>query len=432
MSNKYTASEEKIYFLTGRNIVSALTDTIENDPVPSLELLNEVNNDLSDGVKANFVYLSGGNTSADNHAISGDNDYVGEHRFANISATSATMTNLSVTTKLSATAIDVVDLSVTSIKTPNLTASTTINAEEIIVDELSANTSELIEANIEIATITDLTATNSNITTLTAENVSADNLSVEKNLSVNFNAVFNTDNAPGAKYKTLSAVTEAIDKKIYIDPIGSDSMCSDISIIELDYAGYAAKVVDAKTNGVSLSSNVLYVIKDNYVDMFNMELCNVASGGVSSAVPRKYIDDLCTALSTSSNEYADSLSTSLSTTVNKTAAKFNTLSIHNDAVNQKLCVLIQDLSGNIHYSSIDTDDFIKDGMLSTVSLVTDTTSDKEYIVFKFNTDGGPNELSLDVHKLVDVYTAGTGLTLTEETTGKKFNVDWTKVASKLI
>lgn len=64
------------------------------------------------------------------------------------------------------------------------------------------------------------------------------------------------------------------------------------------------------------------------------------------------------------------------------------------------------LSVDDNVSEIDATDFIKDGMLSAVSY--DKPTNK--LVLSFNTDAGISPISVNLSSLVDVYTAGNGLT----------------------
>ena len=77
---------------------------------------------------------------------------------------------------------------------------------------------------------------------------------------------------------------------------------------------------------------------------------------------------------------------------------------------------------------IDTADFVKDGMLDSASLATNPEGQPAgtYIVLTWNTDAGKQPMYINVTSLIDTYTAGDGLTLTDH----EFAVDYTKVAKK--
>ena len=69
-------------------------------------------------------------------------------------------------------------------------------------------------------------------------------------------------------------------------------------------------------------------------------------------------------------------------------------------------------------ADIDATRFLKDGMINNVELKTE--GEKKYLVITFNTDAGQTKpIKLDVSELIDVYTAGDGLTLTD----RKFAVN---------
>ena len=69
-------------------------------------------------------------------------------------------------------------------------------------------------------------------------------------------------------------------------------------------------------------------------------------------------------------------------------------------------------------AEMDATKLVKDGMINNVELTTE--GGKKYLVITFNTDSGKTEpIKLDVSSLIDVYTAGDGLTLTD----RKFAVN---------
>lgn len=66
--------------------------------------------------------------------------------------------------------------------------------------------------------------------------------------------------------------------------------------------------------------------------------------------------------------------------------------------------------------SIDATAFIKDGMLESAELVVNPTEHDAgtYLVLSFNTDSGSEPIYVDVTKLIDVYTSGNGITITNK------------------
>ena len=100
--------------------------------------------------------------------------------------------------------------------------------------------------------------------------------------------------------------------------------------------------------------------------------------------------------------------------------------------------------GGANLGKVDIADFVKDGMLDGSALYKATaetgtvtingkaytlnglTAGHSYIVLVWNTDADKSAMPIDVTTLIDVYTAGEGLTLT----GNQFSVDKTKVAQK--
>lgn len=100
--------------------------------------------------------------------------------------------------------------------------------------------------------------------------------------------------------------------------------------------------------------------------------------------------------------------------------------------------------GGANLGKVDIADFVKDGMLEGSALhkatkATETvtinghpyelsglTVNHTYIVLVWNTDSSKDAMSIDVTTLIDVYTAGDGLKLTNN----QFSVDKTKVAQK--
>lgn len=59
--------------------------------------------------------------------------------------------------------------------------------------------------------------------------------------------------------------------------------------------------------------------------------------------------------------------------------------------------------------TIDASDFVKDGMLNKVTYT--KTDSSALLNFTFNTDAGKSDISINLSDLIDVYTAGTGITI---------------------
>lgn len=72
-------------------------------------------------------------------------------------------------------------------------------------------------------------------------------------------------------------------------------------------------------------------------------------------------------------------------------------------------------------ASVDATSFIKDGMLESAELVVNPEGQDAgtYLVLTFNTDSGSEPIYVDVSSLIDVYTAGNGITIT----GKEISVN---------
>lgn len=104
------------------------------------------------------------------------------------------------------------------------------------------------------------------------------------------------------------------------------------------------------------------------------------------------------------------------------------VSIAYDAADKKIYLYGKDKTKANAVSSIDCKDFIKDGMLSNAELVTNPEGQKAgtYIKLTWNTDGPKEPMYIDVTSLIDVYTAGNGLNLTDHEFSVNFDVAATK------
>ena len=84
--------------------------------------------------------------------------------------------------------------------------------------------------------------------------------------------------------------------------------------------------------------------------------------------------------------------------------------------------------GGAEIATIPATDFIKDGMLENVELKVATAEDPieektsgTFLVFTFNTDAGSKVINLDVTSLIDVYTAGDGISVTGKVIAAKLD-----------
>lgn len=84
--------------------------------------------------------------------------------------------------------------------------------------------------------------------------------------------------------------------------------------------------------------------------------------------------------------------------------------------------------GGANLGKIDTADFVKDGMLTSAELVTNPVGQDAgtYIKLTWNTDGGKQPMYINVTSLIDVYTAGNGLSLSDHEFSVNFDVAATK------
>lgn len=71
---------------------------------------------------------------------------------------------------------------------------------------------------------------------------------------------------------------------------------------------------------------------------------------------------------------------------------------------EKEHIVLKGINGEV-ISAVDASQFVVDGMLSSVTLSGDS------LVFVFNTVAGKEEIDVDLSKYIDVYTAGSGITI---------------------
>lgn len=95
-----------------------------------------------------------------------------------------------------------------------------------------------------------------------------------------------------------------------------------------------------------------------------------------------------------------------------------------DSVNKEILIGTEGISG--YGTSIDASDFIKDGMISSVSYDKDTHK----LTITWNTSAGHADTVIDLSGLVDVYTAGNGLSSEKKNDVTEFKIDDSKVVTK--
>ena len=90
----------------------------------------------------------------------------------------------------------------------------------------------------------------------------------------------------------------------------------------------------------------------------------------------------------------------------------STLSLAIEKQNNVDYIVLKGING-AEVAKVDASAFVADGMVNSVELIKKTVSDVEhtYIKITFNTIAGKNPIELDVTSLIDIYTAGNGLTV---------------------
>ena len=88
--------------------------------------------------------------------------------------------------------------------------------------------------------------------------------------------------------EAISALSDAISQKVFVsDNISGISGYSDLSVIKLSANEYASLLTSDQ-----LLSNALYVVEDEYEDMYGMQVKNVAyPTDLSDAATKGYVDD---------------------------------------------------------------------------------------------------------------------------------------------
>ena len=175
---------------------------------------------------------------------------------------------------------------------------------------------------------------------------------------------------------------------------GDVPFSNDLSVVKLTNEEYNKLVAEEKINPAAL-----YVITDNYTSMRGIQLKDLKEPTDDTDAATKYYVDS----SISGIQPPDLTPYVKKVDVNLSYVK-----------NDKKIYLSAD--NNVTY--IDTQDFIKDGMLSSAELC------GNILVLKFNTDAGTTPISVNLSSFANVYSAGYGLNLING----QFSVDTSKIA----
>ena len=177
---------------------------------------------------------------------------------------------------------------------------------------------------------------------------------------------------------------------------------------KLYYSNYAA--ILANSSGTSLGSVTLF-------DSDSEEYLTMSSSGIKLSGINDALSEITDAIESGISELNTAISTltsNLSTeeSTRETADLKLVASAKYDADNS--AIYLYNTSGTV-LSTIDASDFIVDGMLESAEYVTIDASGNagNYIHLVFNTDAGSKEIYVDVSDLVDVYTAGDGIAVTD-------------------
>ena len=216
----------------------------------------------------------------------------------------------------------------------------------------------------------------------------------------------------------------------------------DFKMLHTSYDEYAQLVIAEKVD-----PHTMYVLSaDGYDDQHGNRIANVGAPiSADDAATKTYVDDAIYAIaddyylkSETSNDIeiaealdkkasvvevsqlSDALSTAISTDIKNLAdnyAKKTDIKVEYVRNDKKIY-----LSAGDYVTSVDADDFIKDGMISTVTY--DETTHMLCIVW--NTDAGSKTTTINLSGLIDTYAAGYGLSLANG----EFSVDTEEIAQK--
>ena len=141
-------------------------------------------------------------------------------------------------------------------------------------------------------------------------------------------------------------LSNAISSKIFVGEQTSSVTgdFTDLSVIKISRADYEQAVVDAASNGVDLSNNVLYVISSDYIDAYERQIKNVVmedDNTPSDAVNKHFVEQLSDRISQTIDNNIDAICTVISNDIS------GYISSINDTIDNKLCVAISNNADDI-------------------------------------------------------------------------------------
>lgn len=194
------------------------------------------------------------------------------------------------------------------------------------------------------------------------------------------------------------------DEKLFKCNISEDGGKTFLSTDELLLINISEDEYNYLLRNERILSNAVYEVYSDYENLYDEQIKNLADPtDDQDAATKKYVDTEISKIDVSGQlvDYAIK----------------NNISIDYDSDSKKI---ILDADG--HKTEINAADFIKDGMVNSATY----NHAARKIVITFNTDSGKTPISVDVASLVDTYTAGTGLSVTNN----QFKIDEKIVATK--
>lgn len=222
---------------------------------------------------------------------------------------------------------------------------------------------------------------------------------------------------------TAAAVSEAISgstklaqEKLVYDALSQSKTYTDGEITKLSTA-LTASISDL-SNSVDGDINDLQsqidTLSSGTTDSIAALDAKIGSGFTSTQTVKKTIDDV-----------KASLTGEIAKTIDHVKVNGTELAIADKSVNIELGISYDSTAKKIYLEgtdgtelgSIDTADFVKDGMVSNVAYDHETQT----LTITFNTDSGKEAIDVDLSDLVDVYTAGNGINVANNVISAKLD-----------